>query len=404
MLFGLMLVPAMLFVGFALDIARYENTDRHLQAALDIAALAGARELDSGTATAADITVAAKQNFSKNINTMPNDTTCSEPRVSVVMEAQEIEVSGSCQFPTFVGGGFLGPADMTVAGESIAQATYTTLEMALVLDLSGSMAGSKLANLQTAAKRLIDALMTSGTGTRVRIALVPYTHAVNAGIYGNRAAGLADTADLGLDGDEQVCPAERIGDEALTDARPEDGTWLQPPSLLTNFCGTGSMSVGAVIGHSLVPLTSDPSVLHDEIDSFHADSDTGGHLATAWGWYALSPNWGDVWPDDSKPLAYGTTAHTKVAVLMTDGKFNAMIHPAFGLGSSSEHAVNLCDAMKDAGIVIYAIAFDAPLAGERVMHECASSDSHYFAADDGDDLIDAFQEIASAFLGGRIIG
>lgn len=402
-LFGVSLVPILLFAGFALDSARVLNTKQRLQVAVDMAALAGAREFESTAAKSEEIIAVAKYSFDQNVGAMPADIDCSDADISVEMTSQKVKVSATCSYPTFTGGGLFGSSDRSVVNSSTAQADYTTLELALALDLSDSMSGEKLASLQVAAKRLIDTLITDASGDRVRIALVPYTHAVNAGIYGNRAAGLPDS-EPGIDGEEQVCPAERSGAEALTDARPQVGAWVNAPSGFTIFCGTGSNAHHGRLGHTLMPLTKNSDSLKSEIDSFRAVSQTGGHLAVAWAWYALSPYWDNIWPSESSPAAYGTSGLVKAVVLMTDGEFNAMIHPSYGLGtSSSDHAKLLCTAIKDAGIIIYAIAFKAPTVGEDVMRHCASSDVHYFDAESDDDLIDAFEDIASKFSGGRII-
>lgn len=403
LLFGVSLVPILLFAGFALDSARVLNTKQRLQIAVDTAALAGARAFESTVVTSEEIVAVAQYSFDQNVSAMPADLECSDPDISVEMTSQQIEVSATCTYPTFTGGGLFGSADRSVVNTSTAQADYTTLELALALDLSDSMEGDKLVSLQVAAKRLIDTLITDASGDRVRIALVPYTHAVNAGIYGNRAAGLPDL-EPGYDGDEQTCPAERSGAEALTDARPQAGAWVNAPSGFTSYCGTGPLTNHGPLGHTLVPLTKDSSALKSEIDSFRAVSMTGGHLATAWAWYALSPYWDNIWPSESAPAAYETSGLVKAVVLMTDGEFTAFIDPSYGLGSSSsDHAKLLCTAIKDAGIIVYAIAFKAPTVGEDIMRHCASSDVHYFDAESDEDLIEAFENIASKFSGGRII-
>ncbi|MFC6687296.1 hypothetical protein [Jhaorihella thermophila] len=57
------------------------------------------------------------------------------------------------------------------------------------------------------------------------------------------------------------------------------------------------------------------------------------------------------------------------------------------------HAI--CDAAKDAGIVVYTISFEAPSNGKAVLMDCASSDSHYFDVK-GLEIRDAFAAIASS--------
>ncbi|MEL7303092.1 MAG: VWA domain-containing protein, partial [Pseudomonadota bacterium] len=55
-----------------------------------------------------------------------------------------------------------------------------------------------------------------------------------------------------------------------------------------------------------------------------------------------------------------------------------------------------CTAMKNKGIEIYAIGFKLPSSGNAydVMEHCASSEQHFYDADDGDELRMAFRDIA----------
>ncbi|MEM9318971.1 MAG: pilus assembly protein TadG-related protein [Pseudomonadota bacterium] len=67
-------------------------------------------------------------------------------------------------------------------------------------------------------------------------------------------------------------------------------------------------------------------------------------------------------------------------------------------GNSAEFADqnlrDICDAANTEGIVIYSIAFEAPLRGQSVMQHCASSDGNYFNVE-GVEISEAFDSIAS---------
>ena len=64
-----------------------------------------------------------------------------------------------------------------------------------------------------------------------------------------------------------------------------------------------------------------------------------------------------------------------------------------GHSQADRRLLNLCDAAKDEGIIIFSVAFKAPAGGEEVLAECASSDAHYFDVD-GTTIADAFASIA----------
>ena len=49
----------------------------------------------------------------------------------------------------------------------------------------------------------------------------------------------------------------------------------------------------------------------------------------------------------------------------------------------------------DDGIIIYSVAFEAPLRGQQVLQDCASDDSNYYEVE-GFEIVDAFANIASA--------
>ena len=62
----------------------------------------------------------------------------------------------------------------------------------------------------------------------------------------------------------------------------------------------------------------------------------------------------------------------------------------------------ICDAAKDAGIIIFTIGFEAPWRGQELLQNCASSDGHYFDVD-GIEISDAFASIASSVSKLRLI-
>ncbi|WP_247743298.1 TadE/TadG family type IV pilus assembly protein [Shimia sp. R10_1] len=55
----------------------------------------------------------------------------------------------------------------------------------------------------------------------------------------------------------------------------------------------------------------------------------------------------------------------------------------------------ICQAAKDAGVIVFTIGFEAPYSGQTVLKDCASSDSHYFDVD-GLEIRNAFATIATS--------
>ncbi len=96
---------------------------------------------------------------------------------------------------------------------------------------------------------------------------------------------------------------------------------------------------------------------------------------------------------------------------MTDGAYNTQHGAAYGDPSSaavriSESAVKICRAMKDAGVVVYTVAFQigGNSLATNTMENCASSPEHFYNSWTGDQLRQAFRDIALKVATLRIAG
>jgi hypothetical protein len=89
-----------------------------------------------------------------------------------------------------------------------------------------------------------------------------------------------------------------------------------------------------------------------------------------------------------------------------DSLFNAIRYNADELyAGRTEADANLrtvCDAANGAGILVFAIGFEAPQGGQDVMRYCASSDAHYYDVE-GVEITDAFASIARTINQLRLI-
>lgn len=204
-----------------------------------------------------------------------------------------------------------------------------------------------------------------------------------------------------------TCATERTGAHAFTDRSPSDALvgLHYPPS--GNPCTTAN---------PIVPLTSNKTTLKDAISDLDEVGSTAGHMGAAWGWYTLSPNFGEIFPAGSRPGSYNTRSLFKIAVFMTDGDFNTAYcngviagNSTSGSGSTSDqnncNATNgtsyqqaraYCQAMKDNGIMIYTIGFEVGniAAAQSLLNDCATSPSHAYLASGSAELREVFQAIA----------
>ncbi|MDP2268826.1 MAG: ubiquitin-activating E1 FCCH domain-containing protein, partial [Deltaproteobacteria bacterium] len=206
-----------------------------------------------------------------------------------------------------------------------------------------------------------------------------------------------------------TCVTERTGAHALTDVAPSTAP------IGYNYPSTSNPCTAVV---EMMPLTSNKAALKAKIQSLAAGGSTAGHLGAAWGWYSLSPNFGYMFPTQSRPGAYGKVSLFKIAVLMTDGEYNSAYcngviagDSTSGSGSTNDqincnaqngHAFNqalqYCAAMKQQGITIYTIGFEVvnDVRATQLVNECATSASHVYMASGAEQLRQVFQQIALA--------
>ncbi|MGB3626133.1 MAG: pilus assembly protein TadG-related protein, partial [Henriciella sp.] len=242
-LFAIMAVMVLVIVGFAIDLQRGVSTDTRMQSALDAAALAGARTLENASATDAEIIAVAQSAFAANFATGHSDVNCTAANVSIDRDQGRVFVDADCSLPTTFAS-LVKVNQMDLNDRATARAAITELDVAFMLDVSGSMKGSKLAELKTAANDAIDLLITPRSGDRVRVAFNTYSTSVNAGAYGDQVVDLP----AGKKKKKKLCVSERKGAWAWKDDKPGKNKWL----------GTEATSCPK---SSVEPLTSDAAKL-----------------------------------------------------------------------------------------------------------------------------------------------
>lgn len=208
------------------------------------------------------------------------------------------------------------------------------------------------------------------------------------------------------------CVSERVGAQRYTDVRPSTASVGRSYLDSSNPCPS----------REITPLSSSASFLRAEVDRLRAGGSTAGQIGIAWAWYMVSPNFASLFDTASRPGAYEPDRLLKVAVLMTDGEFNTpfrdgVIASDAGTGSGSldthinlsasngdpfTQSVDLCNAMKAQGVVVYTVGFDLGTntggpgidSAVEVMKNCATDENtHFFNATTGTDLRDAFRAI-----------
>lgn len=388
-IFALVLASLVSIVGLAVDFQRSVTAEQTIQSALDSATLAAVSTMQNATKTDAEVQSIAKSIFAANIRTANASLVCPNPTIQLDMKNGTAEGTVLCTLPTTMAAMF-SVKDVAIKRTSSATVSITKLDLAMMLDVSGSMQGQKLKDLKAASKNAIDILITPQSGDRVRIAFNTYSTSVNVGDYAKDVKG----TNYNKKSSTKNCATERSGIAKYDDDAPASGKYIQEEKKATNnsalWCPKSSIK----------PLTSTKKTLQSEIDKLDANGMTAGHLGVAWAWYLISPLWDDIWPSESKPLAYDEPNSIKAIILMTDGEFNTYYQT--GQGSSVSQSKKLCTSMKDEGVIVYSVAFQAPSSGKDVLKACATSSEHFFDASNGDELKAAYAAIASQLTNLRV--
>jgi Flp pilus assembly protein TadG len=422
MILGLSIIPMILAAGSAIDFSRVANAKSNLISGLDSAGLYAATITGK---TEGEMKTLA-QNYLNANYTNASDAPLTE--FDLKNYADRVVVTGKVNVKTW----FMSVAGITnldVPATSEISKSGSSVEVSLVLDQTGSMSGTKIANLKTAAKNFIDTVVWDQTVPYYsKVALVPFTFAVNPGSYtvaarGPITAGTSTTPGYanykfkdsgGTNHTYPItnCVSERIGVHDSDDSAP---TWgVAPVGRVYDNVTTDCDNIP-----SIIPLTNDKNLLKTTIDNMVAGGSTAGQIGVAWGWYMISPNFG-LWSGASAPGSYTQPKLKKIVVFMTDGEFNTayyngVLSKNYNGGSSTingnatngdptTQAQDLCTAMKGQNITIYTIGFQLPTSGpsKTFMQNCATDSSKFFDAADSAALSAAFADIAKNLLDLRV--
>lgn len=162
--------------GAAIDIGRGQLVLAKLQNSVDAASLAAGATLNTN-----DITTVATKYINLNFSQDNLGATITTIMTSLSDDKKTVTVSATADVPTAIMGIF-NHNTMSVATSSVVVRSNKGLEVALVLDTTGSMAGSKIASLQTAAHDLVSILFGGAeTQDNLWMGIVPFSQSVNIG-------------------------------------------------------------------------------------------------------------------------------------------------------------------------------------------------------------------------------
>lgn len=334
LVFGLFLFATFfLMSGMAVDLMRTENRRTALSQSLDRCALNAAalrQTLDPATVV---------RDCVERDGMLPFLT---EVKVTSVAGQRSVEVKGRISVETmFMGASGVDVID--VAARSVAEQRATNIEIVLVLDVSGSMAGSKLTSLKTSAKNFVSTVLGNNTD-KISIAVVPYNGQVNLGaslrtkFNVTNVPGLTATQNVNcVDMPPSVYGYTGIARDL---ALPATG-WADAFSTLGSFPTSYSTDGRAPTAGNVwcppstvnvVRLQDDNiAALHTYIDNLTAIGATSINAGMKWGGAMLDPQFRSVVNEyvdagtipvefRDRPFDYSKRDALKIVVLMTDGE------------------------------------------------------------------------------------
>lgn len=327
LIFGLFCFVMMLILaGVALDLMRFEERRTTLQNTIDRASLAAA-DLQQ-TLPPKEV---VKDYFRKAGLKAPTDD-----QITVVQgahgDSRRVSIAVSESMPTWFMS-LVGVKSLSTPAVSTAEEAVGEIEISLVLDISGSMAGSRINNLRPAAKSFVDQIFDSTEAGKVSISIIPYSTQVALSDklinYFNvtNEQTLSNCIEFDASKGDYNSTAISLG-KGLFDRKYQRNGHFDPfyrtsPPTLYN-CSPNPKN-------AILPFSSDRSQLKNFIDGLQADGNTSIDLGMKWGSALLDPSMrpivtGMIGTDDlpdgmsGRPFNYDNGKSLKIIVVMTDGE------------------------------------------------------------------------------------
>lgn len=437
MFFALALLPLMFVVGFSIDHSRQQNYQTKIQYALDFAVISTARIALTGDQTDAELKTMAQDFFNSELTgygamklspvTFQRQGDVVSLTVAGDMPTTIMQIAGRDRMP-------LGTESAAVFG------TPRAAEIALVLDTSYSMNGSRLTTLRAAANDLVDTLIDANSDA-IKMSITPFATYVNVGtdkrgeswldVEANKS-GTYESCTVDSDWRNANCVREsytctRDG-IASTCNRWNCGGLTAPRTCTTRTWSNkwygcvksrsdpynikdsnyGAKPVGGFVTRGawacpspIQALTHNPASLKASITALNASQNTYIATGLTWGLRTLSA--GAPFAEAAPYAPFYQDGGRKALVLMSDGANTRSprtdgLHTEYDTIDANTITASVCDEIKAQQIELYTIAFEITDATtKKLLQDCATSVDTYYDAKDADDLKSAFKQIGNEF-------
>jgi Flp pilus assembly protein TadG len=393
-LFAISLIPMVTLVGITVDYSRANSGRTGVQAAIDAAALMLSKEavgLEAGE---------IQRRGQEYVRSLLPDTQVRNLAVTTTMTQALAQYRIDMRATGYVAaefGNLIGRQQIDIA--STTQVTWgrKRLELALVLDNTGSMGSSgKLAALKSATHNLINTLQSSARRPEdVRVSIIPFDTVVNVGTGSNYAGqswfDMNGTVNTGTGSNRfWGCVMDRTSPYDTRDTNPTtsfDARFMAAPAvrqsgrtIWQSNCNNGLATI--------LPLTNDWTAMRTKVDQMRASGNTNITVGVAWGMHALTPS---LPMTEAEPMS--TIDLEKYMIVLTDGD-NTESRTSTTRSTIDARTQAACAEAKAMGIRIYTVRVINGNA--NLLRGCASVPAMYYDVQNVSSLTGVFGQIAGA--------
>jgi Flp pilus assembly protein TadG len=393
-IFAIAILPVIGLTGTAVDYSTANAARTSLQAALDATALTLSKEAQGLTQT--QLNNKATQYFNASFSNAEAKNIAVTPLMTTLQSgsfALNIAASASVDLRFM---SVFGQTSLPISASSEVKWGIKKLELALVLDNTGSMASSgKMTALKTASHNLLTTLKNAAKKLGdVKVSIIPFDVTVKLGTaykdefwvdFGQN--GISKSSWEGCVQDRDRTSGGVSVNNNTKDTTPvagDDHTWFP------------AVQCGSLV--RLMPLTdvfdsTGFTALNDKIDAMTPAGNTNTTIGLVWGWHSLTPN---------LPLTQGAAVAPdldKVIIMLTDGD-NTEDRWSTTQSSIDARMEMACANVKAANIKVYTVRVINGNA--NLLQACATNPTMYYDVQQASELNSVFSSIAQNLASLRI--
>lgn len=432
---AILVAPLMASAAYAIDYVDLVRARTSLQNAVDAAVLAAA---SSGKTLRRDLEDIVRKTIVSNLDSALAATlTIGE---IIIDDEGKIALTANAVQPSLFARVLLRDGmDLAVSAAAVRPGEQA-IEIALVLDTTGSMQGKKLSDLKSATYRLLDTF-SGQKDAKIKVGLVPFSNYVNVGKNMRGQSWLSVERDgstsrrvcerqkpvkaksgcrtvntewfkdgVRYTGRREVCSSYTYGAE-------KEVCWTQTDTVKWDGCvGSRPAPDDTDVGHLSVryqglmntdcttpvsPLTANLATIRKAVSQMVASGATYIPAGALWGWNLLNPGEPFAGARDFSPDV------RKVMVIMTDGANT--ISPDYPTHNGRDAVLadklmdRVCENARATGVEIYTVAVGVETMGaRRALAKCATEEDAALEVADSAALDAAFQAIAAKIFRVRL--